>query len=189
LVNVTNPVFLNELFAEAYVFRNDTIQINHSIFHFNPLIFETTIELDSTILEVDDLIKIRGVASDTSLFNNIATDPDSGFYEFRVLPSTVNVTENDAVIHYELKQNYPNPFNPTTTIKYQIPERGFVVLKVYDVLGNEVATLVNEEKPTGSYQIEFNSRGLIHQTLPSGIYFYQLRAGDFVETKKMLLIK
>jgi hypothetical protein len=86
-----------------------------------------------------------------------------------------------------LMQNYPNPFNPTTTISYQIPEKGFVTLKVYDVLGNEVATLVNEESATGgagSYEVEFNATGL-----PSGIYFYQLRTGEFIETKKMILLK
>jgi len=83
-----------------------------------------------------------------------------------------------------LSQNYPNPFNPTTSIQYAVSNRQFVSLKVYDVLGNEVATLVNEEKPGGSYEIEFNGDGLT-----SGIYFYQLKAGSFVETKKMVLLK
>jgi len=99
--------------------------------------------------------------------------------------------EVDATIinNYSLNQNYPNPFNPSTKIKYQIPELSFVTLKLYDVLGNEITTLVNEEKPAGKYEVEFNSRGLIHQTLPSGIYFYQLKAGSFIETKKMLMLK
>jgi hypothetical protein len=83
-----------------------------------------------------------------------------------------------------LCQNYPNPFNPTTTIKYQIPEISFVTIKVYDILGNEIATLVSEEKPAGSYDVEF-----IGDELPSGIYFYQLEAGNFIETKKMVLLK
>lgn len=91
--------------------------------------------------------------------------------------------------YFNLQQNYPNPFNPSTSIKYQIPELNFVTLKVYDVLGNEVATLVNEEKPAGEYEVIFDGTGLIHQTLPSGIYFYKLQAGNFVETKKMLMIK
>jgi hypothetical protein len=80
--------------------------------------------------------------------------------------------------------NYPNPFNPTTTIRYNIPKRSNVTLKVHDVLGTEIAILVDEEKPTGSYELEFNAAGL-----PSGIYFYSLRASDFTTTKKMLLIK
>ena len=85
---------------------------------------------------------------------------------------------------YQLYQNYPNPFNPTTTICYRIPELSFVTLKVYDVLGNEVATLVNEEKPVGSYELTWGSA-----SLPSGIYFYQLRACNYSETKKMILLK
>ncbi len=97
-------------------------------------------------------------------------------------------------IAFSLSQNYPNPFNPSTTIKYQIPdlpagrqELSFVTLKVYDVLGKEVATLVNEEKPAGKYEVEF--RIAVIYELSSGIYFYQLRAGNFVETKKMVLLK
>jgi hypothetical protein len=85
---------------------------------------------------------------------------------------------------YILQQNYPNPFNPSTKIKYQIPETGFVSLKVFDVLGNEVADLVSENKPTGSYEVTFDA-----SNLPTGVYFYTLSAGEFVSTKKMLLIK
>jgi len=83
-----------------------------------------------------------------------------------------------------LQQNYPNPFNPSTSIQYAISSTQFVTLKVYDLLGREVATLVNEEKTTGSYEVEFNGNNLT-----SGIYFYKLQAGSFVETKKMVLIK
>jgi len=90
---------------------------------------------------------------------------------------------------FSLSQNYPNPFNPKTTIRFTISDLRFTTLKIYDVLGSEIATLVNEEKPAGSYVVEFNSRGLIHQTLTSGVYFYQLKAGSFIQTKKMILIK
>ena len=85
---------------------------------------------------------------------------------------------------YSLNQNYPNPFNPTTTIKFGIAEFGFVSLKVYDILGNEITTLVNEEKPSGNYEVEFNA-----SSLPSGVYFYRLKSGSFVETKKMIVLK
>jgi hypothetical protein len=99
---------------------------------------------------------------------------------------------------FSLEANYPNPFNSSTIIKFTIPtspqsppyqggktkQGWFVQLKVYDVLGNEVATLVNEEKPAGSYEVEFDSDGLT-----SGIYFYQLRGGIYIETKKMVLMK
>lgn len=92
------------------------------------------------------------------------------------------------VITFSLSQNYPNPFNPRTVISYQLPVSGLVTLKVYDILGNEIATLVNEEKQPGTYEVNFNTSSIKH--LPSsGIYFYQLRAGAFVETKKMVIMK
>ena len=87
---------------------------------------------------------------------------------------------------FSLNQNYPNPFNPSTSIQYAISSTQFVTLKVYDLLGREVATLVNEEKPAGSYNAQFTMNNV---QLSSGIYFYKLQAGDFVETKKMTLLK
>ena len=87
---------------------------------------------------------------------------------------------------FSLEQNYPNPFNPSTKITYNLADREFVSLKVYDLLGNEVATLVNEEKPAGSYNVQFSMDKL---NLSSGTYFYRLQAGNFVETKKMILLK
>ena len=97
-------------------------------------------------------------------------------------------------ITFALSQNYPNPFNPTTTIRYTIADFGFTSLKVYDVLGNEIATLVNEEKPAGSYEVQFSAKGGSASggdayNLPSGIYFYRLTAGSYSATKKMLLLK
>ena len=86
--------------------------------------------------------------------------------------------------YFMLQQNYPNPFNPSTTIKYSIPKQSNVTLKVYDVLGSEVVTLVNKEQAQGNYEVEFDGTDL-----SSGIYFYRLKAGDFVETRKMILIK
>jgi hypothetical protein len=87
-------------------------------------------------------------------------------------------------LDFSLHQNYPNPFNPSSKIKYSIPERSNVSLKVFDLLGSEVAELVKGEIEAGTYDITFNA-----SNLPSGIYFYQIRAGDFVETKKMVLMK
>jgi hypothetical protein len=83
-----------------------------------------------------------------------------------------------------LEQNYPNPFNPSTVISYQLPVSSDIVLKVFDVLGNEIATLIDEYKPAGKYEVEFSS-----STLPSGVYFYQMRASEYVQTRKMILIK
>ena len=87
---------------------------------------------------------------------------------------------------YGLQQNYPNPFNPSTEINYQIPAKGFVTLKVYDMLGNEVATLVNEWQEAGSYNAQFTTSG---KQLASGMYFYTLTAGKFTDTKKFILMK
>jgi len=95
----------------------------------------------------------------------------------------------DQATSYSLAQNYPNPFNSTTNIVYQIPDRGFITLKVYDILGREVAILVNEEKAVGSYEVQFNSHSVEGRNLTSGIYFYRLKADEYSETKKMILLK
>jgi len=92
--------------------------------------------------------------------------------------------EFELIDNFYLYQNYPNPFNPTTIIKYQIPELNYVTIKVYDVLGNEVATLIIDEKSAGSYEVGFDGTNLT-----SGIYFYQLRVGNYTETKKMILLR
>jgi hypothetical protein len=84
---------------------------------------------------------------------------------------------------FVLEQNYPNPFNPSTSIEYIVGSRKYVTLKVYDVLGREVAALVNEEKKAGSYELEWNA-----EKLSSGVYFYQLKTGSFIDTKKMILL-
>ncbi|MEO8513043.1 MAG: T9SS type A sorting domain-containing protein [Ignavibacteria bacterium] len=86
--------------------------------------------------------------------------------------------------NFEVKQNYPNPFNPTTTIEYSIPKDAAVSLKIYDVLGKEVATLVNDQKAAGTYILNWNA-----SSYSSGIYFYRVNAGEFTETKKMFLVK
>lgn len=97
-------------------------------------------------------------------------------------PSSV---ENDELpINYSLSQNYPNPFNPSTSIRFEIPQSGFVKLVVYDMLGKVVATLLNEEKTAGAYEVNFSV-----QNLASGIYFYTINAGNFTSTKKMILMK
>jgi hypothetical protein len=106
-------------------------------------------------------------------------DFDGSFEYSNIVEVEINFPDE-----FSLSQNYPNPFNPSTTIKYSIPSSEFVKLKVFDVLGNEVATLVNEEKPKGIYKVDFNGANL-----SSGIYFYTLQAGQFSETKKLILMK
>jgi len=121
-----------------------------------------------------------------------SVDNTSEFSSIDTVVTEISETVNHLPEFYALHQNYPNPFNPNTKIKYQIPELSLVILKVYDVLGNEIATLVNDEKQAGHYEIEFDATGL-----SSGIYFYKLQVGSpstssgqsFVKTKKMLLLK
>lgn len=106
-------------------------------------------------------------------------------FKFSPIAPTIRVeSKKDIITRYALMQNYPNPFNPITFIKYQIPELSFITIKVFDISGKEVRTLLSEVSPAGSYQIEFRAK-----ELPSGIYFYHLEAGDFIETRKMVLLK
>ncbi len=111
---------------------------------------------------------------------------DMYFKLYGTIVSATGITEDEVNIPstFELEQNYPNPFNPSTKIKYSVPQSSNVLLKIYDVLGKEVATLIDEEKPAGNYEVEFNA-----SNLSSGTYFYRLRSGNFVETKKMILLR
>ena len=122
---------------------------------------------------------------------------DFNFDNFSFDNSTVAVEQkelNSIVEGYSISQNYPNPFNPSTKINFVIPKSSFVNLKVYDVLGNEVATLVNENKDAGRYSVTFSASGGSAsggnaQNLASGIYIYKLVTDGYVSTKKMMLVK
>jgi DNA-binding beta-propeller fold protein YncE len=96
---------------------------------------------------------------------------------------------SNVINDFKLYQNYPNPFNPSTVIKFQIKESGFVTLKVYDILGKEIATLVNEKLKTGIYETQFSANSVSNTQLSSGTYFYRIITDGYTETKKMLLIK
>lgn len=111
----------------------------------------------------------------------------SGITYGELLTSNESMTSN--VSQYSLSQNYPNPFNPSTVISWQSPVGSWQSLKIYDVLGNEVATLVNEYKPAGNYDVEFNIAHESLRAITSGVYFYRLQAGSFIETKKMILLR
>ncbi|HEY6435141.1 MAG TPA: T9SS type A sorting domain-containing protein, partial [Ignavibacteriaceae bacterium] len=105
----------------------------------------------------------------------------SGAYEYS---NEISVTILELLDDFTLKQNYPNPFNPSTRISFSIPNNSFVTLKVFDVLGNEIETLMNRDLDAGSYEIEF-----VGKNLTSGVYFYNITAGDFTRTMKMILSK
>jgi hypothetical protein len=124
--------------------------------------------------------------ADDSAFNKVISN-SIDFFTSSI--SSVHGEDQKPTVFY-LNQNYPNPFNPNTVINWQLAVGSYVTLKVYDVLGNEVAMLVNEEKSPGSYQVSFNTQQTTNnRQLSSGVYFYQLRAGNFVQIKKMILLK
>ncbi|HSW55741.1 MAG TPA: T9SS type A sorting domain-containing protein, partial [Ignavibacteriaceae bacterium] len=147
---------------------------------------------------------VQGSGTTTELRYYSFTDENvsAGTYKYRLNQIDYNgafeysdVIEIEVGIpsQYSLEQNYPNPFNPATTISYSIKENGLVTLKVFDILGKEVTTLVNEEQTAGTYKVEFGSHSGLPsgnvRNLASGIYFYSLKAGDFVSIKKMILLK
>jgi hypothetical protein len=115
-------------------------------------------------------------------------DPPNGVLYWRcstkLLVTEVGEESGEVPGEFTLSLNYPNPFNPTTVVSYQLPVVSEVRLVVYDLLGREVAVLVNEKKAPGSYQVTFDA-----SVLTSGVYFYRLKAADFVQTRKLLLVK
>jgi photosystem II stability/assembly factor-like uncharacterized protein len=120
----------------------------------------------------------------------------NGGISFHTIIADIKKTGNETPAKYELYQNYPNPFNPETKIKFQIPENGkwktengIVTLKVYDMLGKEIATLVNEKLQPGTYTVPFSINQFSGNPLSSGIYFYKLVSGDFTDVRKMLMVK
>lgn len=114
-------------------------------------------------------------------------NPTGGTTPISIQPGfvLVAITQNSTIAsEYKLSQNYPNPFNPSTKIDFSLPNSTNVELKIFDVLGREVYTLLNEEFAAGNYSVDFNA-----SELPSGMYFYKLTSGEFSEVKKMVLIK
>jgi hypothetical protein len=157
---------------------------------------------DSMIEKIEDWVKIgfvngNGTTTEPQAYSFVDEKLSAGKYQYRLKQIDFdgsfeysNIIEVDISLpaEFSLEQNYPNPFNPSTSIQYAISSRQFVQLKVYDVLGNEIATLVNEEKPAGSYEVMFNPESSIRHPA-SEVYFYQLKAGNYLETRKMILIK
>ncbi|HSL88321.1 MAG TPA: T9SS type A sorting domain-containing protein [Ignavibacteriaceae bacterium] len=121
-----------------------------------------------------------GISSNHIYFTN------DGWVTYSIVDSIVTNVDNQQSLptQFILYQNYPNPFNPATVISYQLPVNGNVTLKVYDLLGKEVAVLVDEYKPAGKYEVEFDA-----SQISSGVYDYKLTAGDFTQTNKMVLIR
>jgi hypothetical protein len=152
--------------------------------NLNPADTYTEFEVGVTFIgtEIPDTVLIAVFLGSLSGFTHIGSKL---FIDDLSFSTTTDVNSPDQIpANFNLYQNYPNPFNPSTTIKYSIPNSEFVTLKVFDVLGNEVATLVNGEKPAGKYEVEFEG-----ENISSGVFFYTIKAGSFVETKKMIMLR
>ena len=186
--------FIDSVYMESFYKNEDTVLNNNNInaSHYSS-------NLDYTINTIVDTLKLKNgysfyykiTAKDKGIIPERSYSPDSGYYrcdwDFGTFVKNIQLVPSE----YSLSQNYPNPFNPTTTIRYSVPvvNANFafttkITLKVYNVLGREVATLVNGYKPAGNYESEFNGNDL-----PSGIYFYSLEAESFIQVKKMILLK
>jgi hypothetical protein len=158
VINSNNPVFVVNI-NSAVVYPDSSQEVEVT---FTPIALQTY----SGVIEI---------------IHNAEGSPDTIIVTG---DGVTDVEDNLQPIVYSLEQNYPNPFNPTTVIKYSIPEISKVSLTLFNILGEEVATLVNEEKVADYYTVECNAA-----SLPSGVYFYQLRADNYISTKKMLLLK
>ncbi len=155
--------------------------------------FEIERSQDRNTFAVVGTVRGAGTTTEAQSYSFIDNTAQNGKFYYRLkqvdFDGTVDYSNIVEVVKekpttFELAQNYPNPFNPATTINYQLPTNTLVTLKVYDVIGREVATLVNARQEAGRYTVNFNA-----STLASGVYFYRLQAGSFVETKKMMLVK
>lgn len=145
------------------------------------------------------IISSGGISQSNSSYNLVGTvgqtlignstgaayQSQAGFWQIYYQSVISDVTDKELLpIEFKLEQNFPNPFNPSTVIRFAIPERANVILKVYDLLGGEVITLINEEKEAGWYNVNFNA-----VKFSSGFYIYRIQAGKYTSVKKMLMIK
>ena len=167
--NIADSVRLDLLYGQQNILTIDTTFGNPSAYRW----------LIPTNLTVDSSYKIII----TSIIDPSIIDTSDASFSITP-PSDVEIINEEIPDDYNLFQNYPNPFNPSTIIKFQLPVSSKVTLKVYDVLGNEVVTLLNEEKAPGEYNVQFNI-----PNLTSGVYFYTLNAGSFISTRKMILVR
>ncbi len=189
-VHTTVPVELTTF--QAVALRNNVMLKWATATETNNSGFEIQRSSDNTNFARIGFVKGNGTTTNISQYQfldkNVSgslyyrlkqTDLDGSYKYSKVVE--VNVT---TPAEFSLSQNYPNPFNPSTTINYSVPEKSFVTLKVYNVLGKEVASLVNNQEDAGSHQVNFNAINL-----SSGMYFYTIRAGNFTATKKLILLK
>lgn len=182
--------------SEDYVFIHSTIRYTINTWHEATVAYDSVLKaakfyLDTTFAgTVQNLrnrpdtisIDITNDGWSNAVFKGVLSD--LRIYSTAAIPTGVRISSAALPEGFELYQNYPNPFNPTTVISYQLSGASRVTLKVYDLLGREVATLVNEKQSVGNHSVTFNGG-----SLPTGVYFYRLQAGSFTETKKLVLLR
>ncbi len=187
-----HPVYQNH-YSISESGQSWDIELNINQVQTNPAFFKMPVEINITFSDATDTLFIINNDMNNQVFNfifdkeptNLVFDPNANII-LKVANTTPVSVDDDAQLplEFKLEQNYPNPFNPSTTIKFTISDNDFVALKIYDLMGNEVAFLINEEMQAGTHEINFDA-----SSIASGTYFYELRAGDKVKTRKMLVLK
>jgi 5'-nucleotidase len=188
--NLAKPVGERIVFAEVGGIPLDPQQIysitsNEFLLYAlsDPSIVGTTINIIDPYLYADS--SEFQILSEYIIYKQTISPENRG----NIIANVKRIDDDELPAEFRLEQNYPNPFNPSTKIEFRIADFGFVTLKVYDILGNEIATLVNEEKQPGTYEVEFDSHSGEVRNLASGIYFYRIQASEFMDVKKMILIR
>jgi aminopeptidase N len=168
---------------------NLSLNVNQQV-NTNPVFFTMPIQIKAQFANGDTLLTVFNNSQNQQFSYTLSSEPlsisfDPGNWILKDVSSVVmSVISNSFPTIFSLDQNYPNPFNPITKISWQVPESSWQTLKVYDILGNEVKNLVDEFRQAGKYELNFDA-----SSLPSGVYMYTLKAGNFVESKKMILLK
>ena len=185
------PVELTSFFATS---KNSNVILNWSTAtELNNSGFEIQRSQDGYNYSQIGFVSGFGTTTDPKTYNYIDNNVNGGKHYYRLKQIDYNgtfaysntiETEVNMPVEFSLEQNYPNPFNPSTVIGYSIPQNSFVTLKVFDIIGNEVATLVNQRQPAGKYSVVFNA-----SNLSNGVYFYKLKTNNFTSTRKMILMK
>ena len=191
VVGMIVPVELTAF--NASVNKNDVVLNWTTATELNNLGFDIQRKGKDNTYQTVAFINGKGTTTETNEYSFTDKTVDAGTYTYRLMQKDYDGTfaysqevevEISLPLEYSLDQNYPNPFNPTTTISYSIPADNFVSIKLYDVLGNEVITLVNEQKQAGKYEMLFNA-----SSIASGVYYYQINSGTFTQTRKLMLLK
>jgi hypothetical protein len=181
--SITFGVELVDAITNNVLGRYDEVTFDeNNMFSYDKLGYEVSLEGIGTNREV--YLRLSTTSNDETSGYSLTQRYSDETILGKTHTKKINYTGTEKPTEYALYQNYPNPFNPVTTITYQIPKEGLVTLKIYDILGKEVTTLINEEKQAGKYSIDFNA-----SKLSSGVYLYELRSNEFKSTKKLLLMK